>query len=190
MKGRLMTEIYIYEGEFEHGEKGYDMIKRGLYNYMLSKGNELTEFPEIKKEEGGKPYFVDSCVEFSLSHSGQMWMCAYSDMPCGLDVQIMKEDTKWEKISERHYGENEKAYVNLWGIDGFFTVWAAKEAFGKMTGRGFFDDMPEMIDNHHELIKKIVYNDKIFYMTEIEIAHDVKCFLCTTDESHSIKLLV
>lgn len=185
-----MTDIYIYDGEFKRGEEGYPMIQRGALMFAEKHGIELTEMPQIKVAEGGKPYFENCDIKFSLSHSGQMWMCAYSDNEIGVDIQEMKETASWEKIADRHFKSNEKAYVELWGIDGFFEIWSSKEAFGKMTGRGFFDEMPEMVDDNHDLIKDVVYNEASLSMIKIDIHPQIKCFLCAQDEEYSVDMLL
>ena len=43
--------------------------------------------PEIRRTERGKPYFADSSVHFSISHTKNHVFCALSDCPIGIDAE-------------------------------------------------------------------------------------------------------
>ena len=151
-------------------------------NYPVTEG-------KILREEKGKPYFVDIPLEFSLSHSGLLWMCMVSQQPCGLDLQHVKE-CKFEEISARLYTPEEQHYVELWGLEGFFDVWVRKESFCKCTGQGIFSHMPSVVDKKSELVMEAEWEDKDYFFTEITIAPDIKCAVCTIDEVQvSLRLL-
>ena len=61
-----MNHIYLYEGPFEKGDKGYPMIKEAARRYALENDLNLDlEQAEIVREEKGKPYFADLPLEFS-----------------------------------------------------------------------------------------------------------------------------
>lgn len=177
-----MSSIYIYDGPFEKGEKGYELIRRAAVRYCGEAG---VDYPvltaEILREEKGKPYFVDIPLEFSLSHSDALWMCMVSQQPCGLDLQHVK-DCRFEEIARRLFTEEEQHYVALWGIEGFFDVWVRKEAFCKCTGQGIFSDMPSVVSANSDLLMEIFWQDREYFFTEIEIAPDIKCAACTDDE--------
>lgn len=63
----------------------------------------------------GKPEIEGVC--FNLSHSGNMVICAVSELPVGCDIEEIRQ------MPER-FGED------------FFRVWSFKESYGKMTGEG------------------------------------------------------
>lgn len=178
-----MSRIYLYEGEFPRGDDGFDMIKAAAELYAKEKD---LQYPfaeaQIIREEKGKPYFSNIPIEFSLSHSGILWMCMFADMPCGLDVQEVKE-CAYEKIADRYYTTREQHYVKLWGLKGFFDIWVRKEALGKCTGRGFFSEPPDLADENHELYSSVLYEGTLYYFTEIIISEDIKCAVCTTRET-------
>ena len=52
-----------------------------------------TEDSQVKLlyESGGKPYLESRAVELSISHSGELWGCALSKEPVGLDIQLIRE---------------------------------------------------------------------------------------------------
>ena len=81
--------------------------------------------------DAGKPYFPESHLFFSISHSHGICAVAVADRPVGVDVEIIKTSYAPHLI-ERSLTENEKA-----AYDGDFTrLWCRKEAVAKMTGDG------------------------------------------------------
>ena len=98
--------------------------------------------PSYCHGEHGKPYFKGSHLSFSLSHSGDLVLCAISDVEVGADVQRVT-DVRWEKLASRYFASGEQMYLSKLKEDGeekardeFFRLWCRKEAFGKMTGEG------------------------------------------------------
>ena len=88
-------------------------------------GNALAKYA-LKKEFGisenfmytvaGKPYLKSNRAYFSISHSGNLVICAVSDVEIGADVQQIKKIR--EKTSEYIGAEYEN----------FFSLWTKKEA--------------------------------------------------------------
>ena len=173
-----MDRIYIYEGNFEKGEKGNLLIKRAAESFCRETGSEHWNDNEIVRQEGGKPFFKNSRLKFSLSHSGLLWMCMVSTDECGLDVQIVK-DCDYEKMAERYFKPSEQHYVKLWGESGFFDLWVRKEAFGKCTGEGIFSEMPSFTDENADLINHFFYKEQEYFIRGIDIADDIKCAVCS-----------
>jgi len=179
-----MNQIYIYDGYFEKGEGGWPLIRAAAARYGAEKGmNADFETAELIRSDSGKPFFVDIPVEFSLSHSGMMWMCMFSDRPCGLDVERVDGDRDWAAIARRRYTPEEQHYVELWGIEGFYEIWVRKEAFGKCNGGGIFASMPSMVDGQIDLKDVLDVNGVIYQMQSIEISPEVKCAVCIAVEA-------
>lgn len=86
--------------------------------------------------EHGKPMIAG--LEFNLSHSGNLVICAVSDKPIGCDVEMIRKAP--ERVAERYFSESEKEYLNQFcGEDydtEFFRLWTMKESYVKMTGEG------------------------------------------------------
>ena len=99
-------------------------------------------------KEHGKPYAKDLTVEFNISHSGDMVVCAVDNKPIGIDIeQIRPIDLS---VAKRICTEEELLY--LFGhvpteqdftyttdtkiLTRFFELWTAKEAYGKCVGDG------------------------------------------------------
>ena len=94
----------------------------------------------------GKPFAIGLDVEFNISHSGDMVVCAIDDKPIGIDIeQIRPMDLT---ISKRICTDDESLY--LFGhipsdqdftyttdtkiLTRFFELWTAKEAYSKSIG--------------------------------------------------------
>lgn len=99
-------------------------------------------------KEHGKPYAKDLVVEFNISHSGDMVVCAVDDKPIGIDIeQIRPIDLK---VAKRVCTSEELIYLlghtptdedfayttNTEILTRFFELWTAKEAYGKCLGMG------------------------------------------------------
>ena len=184
-----MNQIYIYDGSFDRGDLGWSLVREGACRYGWER-NLPYDFEDIEicRTDSGKPFFVNIPVAFSLSHSGAMWMCLFSENPCGLDVQIVEEDRDWKIISQRRYTGEEQHYVELWGVEGFYEIWVRKEAFGKCTGRGIFSEMPSMVDENIELCAQVEYGQMTYSFGTVAISPEVKCAYCFADATDHMEM--
>ena len=131
-----------------------DDKKRTVAGEMLAR-KAIAEWCDILPEsiifgikEHGKPYAKDLAVEFNISHSGDMVVCAVDDRPIGIDIeQIRPIDLS---VAKRICTDEELLY--LFGhaptdedftyttvtetLTRFFELWTAKEAYGKCVGNG------------------------------------------------------
>ena len=94
----------------------------------------------VSFSETGKPYFTESSIYFSLSHSRELCAVAVADRPVGVDIEKCRESFN-PYLIKRSLCEAEKLV-----FDGDFTrVWCRKEALAKMTGEGI-TGYPDYID--------------------------------------------
>lgn len=96
----------------------------------------LPALPPMERGPWGKPHFVEcEGLEFNLSHSGAMALCALGSEPVGVDIQI---------VSERRPGFPGRVCTKTeleWLAEGelwprFAQLWALKECRAKCSGRG------------------------------------------------------
>ena len=194
----ILSEIYLREGTVLHGEKSHGLIRTALSNYLRSQEckslniggiDDIVNDVKIEVYKEGKPYFANFDVEFSVSNTGPMWMCLFDRKPCGIDIQEVKS-CKHESIAERHFSKAEFEYVKLWGEEGFFDIWTAKEAFGKYTGKGLFASKESVVGENHELKQSLVYEGKKVYIKRINILPEIKCTYCLeTDKDAKVVLI-
>lgn len=134
-----------------------DDKKRTVSGEMLAR-KAIAEWSGVEPEsitfaigEYGKPYAVDLNVEFNISHSGDMVVCAVDDKPVGIDIeQIRPIDLS---VAKRVCTEEELLYI--FGhkptvadfiytedediLTRFFEVWTKQEATEKFVGTGIIN---------------------------------------------------
>ena len=97
----------------------------------------------LNRAEGGKPFFLHAPdLQFSISHSGGIWVCAFSSSPVGIDLQQIKP-IRQDGIARRFFHPDEIAYLDV-HPDAFFALWTAKESYVKLTGRGVAAEFPRV----------------------------------------------
>ncbi len=152
----------------------------------------------ILREAKGKPHFDKLNMHFSVSHSDALWTCLMGQSCCGLDVQYIKP-CNFQKIAGRFFSENENKYVAVHGIEGFFEIWAMREAYGKYTGEGFFGTMPDFV-NGGKLITTVSvniaaggvdsadYHEKTVKFIHLNIEAGLKCVACIEKDVDTIDI--
>lgn len=83
---------------------------------------------EIKRTENGKPY-TDG-IEFSLSHTSGMTVCAVSEIPVGADCELVRNINNKKRILAKFLDDNEKDVSDK----EFFSKWTAFESRVKYFG--------------------------------------------------------
>lgn len=131
-----------------------DDKKRTVAGEMLARKaiSEWCNVPEnsivFEQTETGKPYAKGLPVEFNISHSGDMVVCAVDDKTIGIDIEKIRPIDL--KVAKRICTEEEQIY--LFGrtptdqdfiytsdheiLTRFFKLWTAKEAYCKLKGNG------------------------------------------------------
>ena len=94
--------------------------------------------PELAQWQRGKPYFpqLPRC-QFNLSHSGALALCALSDHPVGVDIQMVRPAWR-DSLIDRSCTPGERAWLRSRQDrpEDFAALWAAKECLGKQSGGG------------------------------------------------------
>ena len=120
--------------------KNQDSIKESLCALLvlaelLKNANFKSESLIFARQESGKPYFSNSKIEFSLSHSGEYSVAAICDNSgIGIDIETSEiSNEKAEKLAKRFFSEAEIKEVQT-TPESFLMIWTKKEAFAKMHG--------------------------------------------------------
>jgi 4'-phosphopantetheinyl transferase len=141
--------LYVYEG-FRGGPdrqaKTEELVNCAVELFVVEKQLDMKDLSRaILRTEKGKPYFKELPLQFSVSHTDNLWVCLISDCadPVGVDVQKKKEYS-YEKIAARYFTDDEKAELSKNGTEAFFEIWTRKEAYAKYTGKGLTKDLEEI----------------------------------------------
>ena len=98
----------------------------------------LEPLPDQARGERGKPYFSQMPrYQFNLSHSSPFALCALSERPVGVDIQVVRP-TWSAKLVDRTCTPEERAWLAGLGDrpEDFAALWACKESIGKESGYG------------------------------------------------------
>lgn len=145
--------LFVKRGYLRKEDNTGGLVKRSLAKLAeyTSRRPETDPAGEVLRTEWGKPYLSDGSAVFSVSHSGDLWVClmkASGDekkesgegASIGVDIQKIKS-CRAEELAERFFHEAEKRYIMAAGpeeerIRRFLDLWTEKEALGKALGRG------------------------------------------------------
>ena len=187
----MTFNVYIYEGTTSGEELSHELAKDAVINYCSQKGIDFDDKVNRWSEaERGKPYFADLPVHFNVSHSGMLWVCMVGDAPCGIDIQVGQEMNvrKYDNIIRRYYTPNEQDFCEKYGTEGFFRIWAHREALGKYTGEGFYGKMPNFVGDDGRLNIEVTLpgtGEKV-YVKDEPIGPDIYLAYCTAGEDDDI----
>ena len=190
----MTFNVYIYEGTTSGEELSHELAKDAVINYCSQKGidfdNKVNRWSEAER---GKPYFADLPVHFNVSHSGMLWVCMVGDAPCGIDIQVGQEMNvrKYDNIIRRYYTPNEQDFCEKYGTEGFFRIWAHREALGKYTGEGFYGKMPNFVGDDGRLNIEVTLpgtGEKV-YVKDEPIGPDIYLAYCTAGEDDDIRFV-
>ncbi len=172
----LNNDIELYRDYIS--EYRYKKVKeqKKMQNQLLGIGAELLlsqylgRKPCYSIDKYGKPYGEE--VEFNLSHSGNISVCAVSDYPVGVDVEKIR-DVNMDIAKEKFCANEYNTIINSNNSqNSFFEYWVKKESYVKALGKGLRIPLNE------------IYVDKIsdwkFCMYEIE---GYKLCVCTKEEA-------
>lgn len=93
--------------------------------------------PELQVTERGKPYFVNSTWQFSISHTKERVFCALSERPVGIDAESVDRQIRLQ-LAEKILSPTERSLYDR-AVDKRLTLlrfWVLKEAYVKCTGEG------------------------------------------------------
>ncbi len=121
------------------------VLARGLLRRIL--GEYLDRPPaEIRfaRNGNGKPFIENHPLEFNLSHSRERTLIAVtSGRQVGIDIEFRRKDLSMEAIAARWFAPEERAFFQSLQnpCDGFFDIWAKKEAYVKALGIGIYKNL-------------------------------------------------
>ena len=92
----------------------------------------------VLRESNGKPYFANSSMKFSLSHSCGLSVAVLSDTPIGIDIEHIDKSRKIYSLADKYFSAEEIDLLNksLSPYEDFYRIWTKKEAVSKINGEG------------------------------------------------------
>lgn len=120
----------------KHDGKNSHAAGRMLLQEMVESHTHAS-MPEISITQRGKPFFPDSNLHFSISHTKHHVFCALSDKPIGIDAEELDRDIAL-RLADKILSLEERIQYES-AADrrlALLTFWVLKEAAAKCTGDG------------------------------------------------------
>ena len=117
------------------GRSGHDVGRQLLQQLYWEEVG--TDCPPILIAPRGKPYFEDSTLHFSISHTKNHAFCVLSSYPVGIDAE--EKDRRVDlRLAEKILSTEERTHFDLavHPQDVLLRFWVLKEAAAKLTGEG------------------------------------------------------
>ena len=95
------------------------------------------DLPQICYTEHGKPYFADSDLHFSISHTKNHAFCCVSHKNIGIDAEECDREIDL-RLAEKFLSPAEKQHFSIAADkrECLLRLWVLKEAYGKFLGKG------------------------------------------------------
>lgn len=130
--------LHIYQFSAQNRPNS-DLLMKRVADLWCEATGHAPFMKDISRPQFSRPRFVFAPdVHFSITHSGEYWLCAIADAPVGIDLQIHQK-ADYHGIARRHFHPLEAAWLET-HPDDFFKIWTAKEAWVKYTGKGIDND--------------------------------------------------
>jgi len=157
-----------------------------LLEVLKNLGIDTHSFSDLKYNTYKRPY-LDSGIDFNISHSGNRVVC------CGIVQGMVGVDIEQIRVINLddypdYFTANEWDYIHSHTdkFAGFYNIWTRKEAVLKAIGTGFHTPL-----NSVDVVEDIVqYDDVSYYMQAVKIAENYPCYIASTvkDEVKAISI--
>lgn len=170
----------VMDREKQHRVDRFRLIddrKRTVAGDMLARLS-IAEWCDIPAEsicfqmnKFGKPFAKGLPVEFNISHSGNVVVCAVDSVPVGIDVEHIRpidmkvvnyiccSDELKYIFGQKTYDKDFTIAHNPEFLARFFEIWTAKEAYCKCLGTGITDLKLINTQSDTMQIRRLVFGD-------------------------------
>ena len=95
---------------------------------------------DLRKDENGKPFFANSTLQFSISHTDGLVVVAIGNCAVGVDCEMCSRVIS-DRVAMRFLGQQQATVAD----------WTSYEALGKMLGCGIPLSKFEADEQHHTM---------------------------------------
>lgn len=126
----ILTEEFLFHEDLVPHAAGRYLLLRGFRQYQPG-----SRMPQLLQSPSGKPYFLGNRPIFSISHAGNIAVCAFSQTEAGIDVEkIVPVDLPLQSFLH----SDELAYLQQFPEECqasvFYRLWTQKESLIKAHG--------------------------------------------------------
>ncbi|HKX86717.1 MAG TPA: 4'-phosphopantetheinyl transferase superfamily protein [Flavobacterium sp.] len=179
LKNELVKFPTVFQEKIKEYRKWEDAQLSLLGRVLLLKGIKQIygrdyQNKEIEYTAYNKPYFKDDLIQFNISHSGNIVVCAISDQSeIGIDIERIANIEIADFKSEFTENEWDAIVLSNNSNEAFFAYWTQKEAVIKSHGHGLSIPLKsfEILDNVTEI------NGEKYGLKELKIDEKYKCYI-------------
>ena len=121
------------------------ILSRGLLRRVLADClNTNPSALQFNRNAQGKPFLKDGSLEFNVSHSRDRLLIAVTaGRAVGVDIEFRRTGLNMATIAKRWFAPEEQLFFQSLEnpADGFFEIWAKKEAYVKALGAGIYKNL-------------------------------------------------
>lgn len=181
------SDIFVYICPDDRSGNSDLKIHRFTRCYLAETGLKTDIIPTILRPVNDRPRFSETGFPFfSVSHSGDLWVCAISSRRIGLDIQRIIPQRNIHAIARRFFHPDEITFLEQTGYKNFYTVWAAKECYVKYTGSGIDETFSEFSVINNSGLSREINGLHLRHIT-FDIAYEI-CICYNGDDDAIIHL--
>lgn len=124
-----------------HEDRRLKLFSRLMIKKYYEEQGQKFNWLEWQISPGGKPYYNNNSKKFSISHSGNYVIVAFSDYEIGTDIERPASFDILSVLDYLHPQEAEYIESASNSEEAFFMVWTRKEAYLKAIGKGIIDGL-------------------------------------------------
>lgn len=164
-----MIKLYLinnYRSYFPHLSSS-DLTDKMLEGIFREEG---VEDAVVLRTGNGKPYEKLGRIKFSVSHSGDTFVCATASFDLGVDIQD-RCPREPQRLAERFFSDVENDILSRAGAresETFLRIWTRKEALIKYLG----STMSRVISS-----ETVLYREDVDFI-DLSLAGGLICSLC------------
>ena len=121
------------------------ILCRGLLRRILADClNSDPRTLQFSRNAQGKPFLENSGLEFNLSHSlDRLLVAVTAGRAVGVDIEFRRSGLHMQSIAKRWFSPDEQNFFQTLEKpeQGFFDIWAKKEAYVKALGIGIYKEL-------------------------------------------------
>ncbi|MEM7187546.1 MAG: 4'-phosphopantetheinyl transferase superfamily protein [Bacteroidota bacterium] len=155
------------------------LLKKGLLDYYDLRIN----WNQITTDKYGRPFFKGIPLDFNITHSGNIVICAISDTKrVGIDIEAINEIDIEDFHDQMTRNELKHIQSHDNPIQAFYEYWTQKEAVLKANGGGLSVPLKSF-----EVIKNeaLLYKDR-WYVIRLPIHQEYSCHIASDRPSNYI----
>lgn len=177
--------VYLHQNDGKQRLTSEKLLRLSLAEYNDENQLGLTvkdlEEIEILRTDKGRPYFKTLPINFSISHSDNIWVCAMGICQVGIDIQKIK-GAKTIEIAKRFFTQEEADFTEDHESEFFFRIWTRKEAVVKFIGQGISSGFDKFSVIGPEGFLENLQFPAQCHLESLDMIEHFECCICTKEK--------